>query len=134
MPRRRRDRVIERDLPPHSSPPPIEHDRQSLAEPQQHPLILPILALKKDAHHAYPPPSLVPSAAYNPRLGYAEPEITTTEHEDSSGLEHTAATHAPSALLSEEEFALLVRHFNIPIRKGWIRFVDDFLYATYAVS
>lgn len=121
MRRRCRGRVIERDLPPHFWPPAIERDRQSLGEPQQHPLILPLLAVRNDAHIASTP--LVPSVAHNPRLGHAVPEITTTEHEDSSGLEHT---HAPSALLSEEEFALLVRHSNIPIRKGQIRFVDAF--------
>ncbi len=109
--RRRGGRVTESDLPPHISPPPIEHDRQSLAEPQQRPLMLPLLAVGNDAHHASPP--LVPSVAYNPRLWHdAEPEVTTTEPEDSSGLEHLAATHAPSRLLSEEEFALLVGYFS----------------------
>lgn len=120
-PRRRRRRGRESDLPPHCSPPPIEHDRKSLVEPQQRPLILPLLTVRRDVHHSSPP--LVPSVAYNPQLGHAEPEITTTDHEDSSGLEHTAATNAPSALLSEEEFALLVRHLKIPIQKGRIRFV-----------
>ncbi len=127
-------RVIESDLPPHFLPPPIEHDRQSLAGPQQRPLpvMLPLPAEGKDAHHTSPP--LVPSVAYNPRLGHAEPEITMTEHEDSSGLEHTASTHTPSALLSEEEFALLVSHLKFPIREGRIRFVHAFLYTTYMID
>lgn len=124
MRRRRRGRVIEKDLPPHFSPPAIERDRLGLGEPQQHPLILPLLAARNDAHIASTP--LVPPVAHNPRLGHAEPEITATEHEDSSGLEYTAGTHAPSALLSEKEFALLARHSKFPIRKGRIRFVDDF--------
>jgi hypothetical protein len=133
-PRRRRrwGRVIEGEILPHFSLPPIEHDRQSLAEPQQRPLMLPLLAVRKDAHHTSPP--LIPSVAYNSRLGHVEPEITTTEHEDSSGLKHAAATHAPSALLSEEEFALLVRHLKTPIRKGRIRFVYAFLYVTYMIE
>ena len=125
MRRRCRGRVIERDLPLQFPPPAIERaDRQSLGEPQQHPLILPLLAMTKDTHLASTP--LVPSVAHNPRLGNAEPEITTTEHEDSGALEHTDGTRAPSALLSEEEFALLVRHSEIPIRKGRIRFVYAF--------
>jgi len=107
-PRRRRGRVVESDLRPHSSPPPIERDRQSLAEPQQRPLMLPLLAVGKDANHASPP--VVPP---NPPLGQAEPEITTTEHEDSSGLEHLAATHAPSRLFSKEDFALLGGYYKI---------------------
>jgi hypothetical protein len=45
--------------------------------------------------------------------GRSEPEITATGHEDSSGLGHLAATHAPSALLSEEEFALLGGYHRI---------------------
>jgi hypothetical protein len=122
----RKGSVIESDLPPHFSPPLIERDRQSLAEPHQRPLTPPLLAVGKDANHASPPFS-IPSVAYNPRLGHAEPEITTTEHEDSSGLEHLAATHAPSRLLSEEGFALLGGHLKI---HGQIRFVHPILYAT----
>ena len=109
--RRFRGRVTKSDLPPHPLPSPIspiEHGRQSLAEPQQRP---PLLAVGKDAHHASSP--LVPSVAYNPRHWHdAELEFPTIGHEDSIGLEHLAATHAPSRLLSEEEFALLVRYFD----------------------
>jgi hypothetical protein len=117
-PRRRKGRVIEGVSPPHFSPPPIERDRQSLAESQQRPLMLPLLAVRKDANHASPP--LIPSVAYNPRLGHAEPGVTTTEHEHSSGLEHLAATHAPK-VLSDEGFARLRSYLNI---HGRIRFVQ----------
>jgi len=118
--------VIESDLPPHFSPPPIERDRQNMAEPHQRPLTLTLLAVGKDANHASPP--VIPSVAYNSRLGHAEPEITTTEHEDSNGLEHLAATHAPSRFLSREDSALLGGHYKI---HGQIRFVHSILYATY---
>jgi hypothetical protein len=126
---RRRGRVIESDLPPHFSPPPIERGRQSLAEPQQRPLMPPLLAVGKDANHASPP--VIPSVAYNSRLGHAEPEITTTEHGYSSELEHLAATHAPSRLFSEEDFALLGGHYKI---HGRFRFVHAFLCATYMID
>jgi len=83
------------------------------------------------ANHASLP--VIPSAsvAYNSQLGHAEPDVTTAEPKDPSGLEHIAATLAPSAFLSEEEFAVLVRHLNI---HGRIRFVPAFLYATYIVD
>lgn len=80
-PRRRRRRVIKNYISPNFSPPPIERDRQSSAEPQQSPPL-------QDA------------------------DITTNEHEDSSGLEHHANTHAPSGLLSEEDSALLRGHYK----------------------
>jgi hypothetical protein len=83
--------------------------------------MLPLLAVEKDANHASPP--LIPSVAYNPRLWHAEPEFTTTDHEYSSELEHLTATHAPSKLLSKEEFAWLVVHLKI---HGRIRFVHAF--------
>jgi hypothetical protein len=101
-------RIIEFDLPPHISPPPIERDRQSLGGPQQRPLS----------------PPVTPSAAYNPQLGHAEPEITTTEREDSTRLEHLAATHAPSRVVSKEDFALLGGYYKI---HGRYRFVHAFL-------
>jgi hypothetical protein len=119
-PRRRRGKGRVSDPPPHFSPPPIERDRQSLAEHQQRPLMPPVLAVGKDVHHASPP--LVPSVAYNPRLGNAEPEITTTEDEDSSRLEHLAAAYTPSRLLPED-FTLLARHYKI---HGRFRFVHPF--------
>ena len=118
-PRRRRGRVIE------SSPPSIERDRQSLAKPQQRPQMVPLLAVGKDTNHTSP--AVVSSVAHNPSFGQAEPDITTTEHEDSSGLEHLAATHAPSRLLSENEFARLMEHMKI---HGRIRFVHAFFKAT----
>jgi hypothetical protein len=76
-----RREVIKSDLPPHFSPPPI------------------------DVHHA--PTPLIPPVAHNPRLGHGEPGITTTE----LGIEHLAAIHAPSRLLSEEDSALVKGHF-----------------------
>jgi hypothetical protein len=63
--------------------------------------------------------------------GHPEPEITTTEHDDSSGLEHLAATHAPSALLSKEEFALLRGYYR---NHGHFRFVHTFLCATFMID
>ena len=99
--RRRRDKV-ERDLPPHLSLLPIEHDRKSPAESQQRPLMFSLVE-GKYARHASPTPPLMPAVAYNTRPGHAEPAIATTEHEYSS------------ALLSEEEFALLVRYLDIHI-------------------
>ena len=78
--------------------------------------MLPLPAVRKVAHHAFPP--LARSAAYNPRLGHADVEVPTTEHEDSpSGLEQYAATHAPR-VLSKDDFALLVGHLNF--HNGWI--------------
>jgi hypothetical protein len=129
-PRRRlhRGRVVENNLPPQFSPPSVERDRQSLAEPQQRPPMLPLLAAGKDANHA--PPPVIPSMAYNPRLGHADSEITT-DHEDSCGIEHLAATHAPSRLISKEEFALLEEYYKI---HGRFRFVHAFLYATYMID
>ena len=88
-------RVIESDPAPHFSPP------------------------FNDVHHASPP--LIPSVVYNPRLGDGEPDITT-EHGD-YGLEHLAATHAPSAFLYEEGFTWPVRHYQI---HGQFRFVQPF--------
>jgi hypothetical protein len=107
----RRGRVIEGDLPPQFSPPPIESDRQSLAEPQQRPLMLPLPAVGKDTNHASPP--LIPSVAYNPQFGHAEPEVTSTEHEDSIGLEHYPPTHAPSRSFSKEDIAVLGRYYEV---------------------
>ena len=124
-PRRRGKRVIESEPPPLFSPPPIEHDRQSLAEHQQRPLMLPVLAVGKDVHHTSPP--LVPSVADNPQHGNAESETTTAGHEDSSGLEYLAVTHAPSRILSKEDFALLGGYYKI-------RFVHVFLCATYVID
>ena len=124
-PRRRGKRVIESDPPPHFLPPPIEDDQQCLAEPQQCPLMLPVLAVGKDVHHTSPP--LVSSVADNPQPGHAESEITTTGHEDSSGLEYLAVTHAPSRLLSKEDFALLGGYYKA---HGGSRFVHVFLCAT----
>ena len=115
--RRRKDRVIESDRPTHFSPqaPSIERNRQSPAEPQQRPLSPPVM----------------PSVAYNPQLGDAEPEVTAAEHEDSpSELEHYAATHAPR-ILSEEDFALLGGYHKI---HGWFPFVPAFLYAIYMID
>ena len=78
--------------------------------------MLPLPAVRKVAHHASPP--LARSAAYNPRLGHADVEVPTTEHEDSrSELEQYAATHA-SRVLSEDDFALLVGHLNFHGRIG----------------
>jgi hypothetical protein len=82
--------VVKSDPPPHLSPPPI------------------------DLHCASP--HLVPSVAYNPRLG------ATTEREV-CGIEHLAAIHAPSKLLSEEESALVRSHYKI---HGRFRFVHAF--------
>jgi hypothetical protein len=90
--------------------------------------MLPLLAVRKDANHASPP--LIPSVAYNPPLGHADPEVTTAEHEDSSELEHLAATLAPK-VLSEEGFARLRSYLKI---HGRIRFVHAFLYATYMID
>jgi hypothetical protein len=89
-------RVIKSDLPPHFSPPPI------------------------DVHHASPP--LIQSVARNTRLGDGESEITTTKHED-CGIEHLAAIHAPSRLLSEEDSDLVRGHYRI---HGRFRFVHAF--------
>jgi hypothetical protein len=128
-PRRHGRRAIERDAPPHFSPP-IEPDRQSLAKPQQRPLMLPVLAVGKDVHHASP--HLVPSSlAYNPRVEHAESEITTIRHEDSSGLEHLAVTHAPSRLLPNGDFALLEGYYKT---HGLFRLVHTFLCATYVID
>jgi hypothetical protein len=91
--------------------------------------MLPVLAVGKDVHHTSPP--LIPSVADNPRLGHAEPEITTTEHEDSSELEHLAVTHAPSRLLSKEDFALLRGYYKIHVQ---FRFVHAFLCATNVID
>jgi hypothetical protein len=88
--------IISDDLPPHCPPPPI------------------------DAHHSSPP--LVQSVGYNPRLEDQEPEITTTKHEY-CGLEHFAAIHAPSKLLSEGDSALVNEHFKAHRR---FRFVHPF--------
>jgi hypothetical protein len=64
--------------------------------------------------------------------GRSEPEITTAEHEDSSGLQHLAATHAPSTLLSEEEFAMLGGYYR---NHGCFRFVHTtFLCATFMID
>jgi hypothetical protein len=76
----------------------------------------PLLAVGEDANHASPP--VMPSV---------EPEVTTTGHGYSSELEHLAATHAPSRLFSEEEFALVRGHYKI---HGRFRFVHAFLCAT----
>jgi len=112
-PRRRRHRNrVESDLPPPFSPPLIGHDRQSLAEPQQHPRMFSPPAVGKDAHHASPPPHILP----------AEPEITTPKYEDSSDLGHLAAIHAPSGY-SIEDLVLLRGYSKISIRNyGRIRF------------
>jgi hypothetical protein len=120
--RRGKGKVIESGPPPHSSPPPIECDRQSLAEPHQRPLMPPFLAVGKEANHASQ--LLIP---------HAEPEVTTTDpdHEDSSGLKHYGATHAPPRFLSGEEFVLLVTYARI---HGEFRFVHAFLYATYTID
>ena len=127
---RLRSRVVESNLPPQFSPAPTEHCRQSPAEPKQRP---PLPAVGKDAHHVSP--RLIPSVAYYPRLGHAESEITATEHEDSNGLEHLAASHAPSTVLSGEEFALVARYMKFSIRiSGRIRFAHPFLYATYIID
>jgi hypothetical protein len=119
-----RGSVIESDLLPQFSPPPIERDQQSLAEPQQRPLVQPLLAVVEDTNHASPP--VMPSVAYNPQLVH-QPEVTTTGHAYSSELEHLAATHAPSRLFSEEEFALVGGHYKI---HGRFRFVHAFSCAT----
>ena len=74
-----------------------------------------------------PPPPLIPSLAYDPRLGDGEPEITTLGHGD-CGLEHLATTNAPSAFLSEDEFAWLVRHHNI---HGRFRFLLTFFISAH---
>jgi hypothetical protein len=78
-----------------------------------------------DANHTSLP--VIPSAsvAYNSELRQAEPDVTSTEPEEPSGLEHLAATHVPSAFLSEEEFAVLVRYLEI---HGRIRFVHAMLF------
>lgn len=83
-------------LPPHFSPPPT------------------------DVRHATPPH--IQPVAHNPRLWDGEPEITTIEHGD-CGLEHLAATHAPSKLLSKVDSALVKEHFQI---HGQFRFVQAF--------
>ena len=104
-PRRRgRNSAIESDLSQHYSPS-IKRGRRSLAEPQQCPLVPPVLAVREDVHHTSPPLA-------------------------SSALEHLAATHAPSRLLPED-FALLVRHYKI---HDGFRFVHTLLYATYMID
>ncbi|KAI0268593.1 hypothetical protein BGY98DRAFT_1101416 [Russula aff. rugulosa BPL654] len=85
---RRKGSVIKSD--PLVLPPPIGRDRQSLAEPQQRPLMPSLLDVGKDANHASPP--LVPSVAWH---GQAEP----------SELGRHVPTHAPPGLLSEGESA-----------------------------
>ena len=124
LPSRRRHRNrVEIDSPPHFSPHPIEHDRQSLAEAQQRPLMSPPISKGKDAHHASPPPLMLPVAC-NPWLRHAEQVITTTNYEDSSGL-------GPPESLSDEYFALLVRYLDIHIRDQ-IRFVPaSFIFDIY---
>ncbi|KAI0274360.1 hypothetical protein BGY98DRAFT_935899 [Russula aff. rugulosa BPL654] len=77
--------VVENDIPSHLSHPPV------------------------NVHHASTP--LIPYVSHGSRLEDGEPEHTTTEH-GGCGLEQLAATHAPR-ILSEEDFALLVRHHNI---------------------
>jgi hypothetical protein len=118
--RRGKGRLIESDPPPppHFSPPPIERDQQSLAEPQQRPLMLPLLA---DANHPSPP--VISSVAYNPRLVNAE--ITTTVYEDSSQLKHHASTHTPPGLVSQGDSALL--NINYGIHGGFFRFVHAYV-------
>jgi hypothetical protein len=82
----------------------------------------PFLAVGKEANHASQ--LLIP---------HAEPEVTRTDsdHEDSSGLKHHGATHAPPGYLSGEGFAQLVIYHNI---HGEFRFVLAFLCATYAID
>jgi hypothetical protein len=108
-PSHRRGGVIKSDIRPHSTTLPIERYRQSLTEPQQRPLILPLLAVKTDANHTSP--TLVPVVP-SPRFLHAESDNTTAGHTDTSGLEHLAATHGPSRTLSEEELALLSEIFQ----------------------
>lgn len=117
-------RPIRRDPRQHLLPPPMGCDRQSLTEPHQPPLIRgppqnflpstierdqqilaelyqrapPPLDVVKDANGAFPP--LMPSVAYRPLLGHAEP----------SELEQLAPTLAPAGVVSEEDYALLHRH------------------------
>ena len=61
---------------------------------------------------------LLPLVACNLRPGDGGPRVTTE-----GGIEHLAATHAPSRLLSEEESALVRRHFKI---YGQFRLVHAF--------
>ena len=102
--RRRKGSVIKSDPLPLLLPPPIERNRQCLVGPQQRSLTPSLLYVGKDASHAFQP--LVPSVAYNPWLGHGEP----------SELERHALTLSPPGLLSEEESALVNRHF---IGFGW---------------
>jgi hypothetical protein len=86
--------------------------------------MLPLLAERKDANHDSPPviSSFViemeedaeasvckggmcgfgETVAFNSQLEHSEPEVTTTEHEDSSGLGQLATTHTPSSLFSKD--------------------------------
>lgn len=91
--------------------------------------MVPLLAAGKDANHASL--TVIPSVANNPRLWPAAPEITITSHEDSSGIEHLAATHAPSMLISKEDSALLGEYYKT---HGRFRFVQAFLCATYMID
>lgn len=95
--------VVENDIPSHLSHPPV------------------------NVHHASTP--LIPYVSHGSRLEDGEPEHTTTEH-GGCGLEQLAATHAPR-ILSEEDFALLVRHHNI---YGGFRCVHAFLYLTHMID
>lgn len=66
-------------------------------------------------------------------MPHVEPEVTTIDsgHEDSSGLKHHGATHAPPGFLSGEGFAQLVIYH---ITHGEFRFVYAFLYATSMIN
>ena len=124
--RRRRDKV-ESYIPPHFSPLPVEHDRKSPVGSQQRPLMFLLLVEGKYARHASPTPPLMPAVAYNTRPVHAEPVISTTEHEYSSGL-------GPSWSLSEEEFARLVGYLDIRIHNQ-IWFVLYFsIYDIYIIN
>ena len=76
---RRRSRIIGRDLPHHSSPPVIEPDRQFQAEPWQCPMAPSLPVAAKVTHVSSP---AISSVACDSLPEYAEPAITTREHED----------------------------------------------------
>ena len=85
---RRRSMIIGRDLPQQFPLPVIEPDRRSRAEPLQHPMTPPLPVVANVTR--LPSPAMLP-VSYGPRPEYAEPTISTYEHEDARKFDASSA-------------------------------------------
>ena len=109
---RRRTKIVGRDRPQHLSPPAIQSDQPTEAEPRHR---LPVPPMPTVAKATLVPSSAMLPQAYDLQLKHTEP---VRKYDDAHGLEFLPVTDIPSAFSSTEEYTQSVNNVGISIQQG----------------